>query len=132
MRWSSLEHALAIADIYFEVNPKHWIYECKEEFKHDDKRYVWTPDIVTAFNGKLYAIEVQLSNMSAKSWVRKWKAWNLYFKDAFKTAQYQQWSPSGKIMLPNFVVVTKNKKAAEGFNIQQRELTIVDSISSLI
>lgn len=131
MRWNSLDHALAIADVYFSVKSNHWFYECKEQFTFEGKKYVWAPDIITSFNGKLYAIEVQLSSMSATSWARKWKAWNLYFKESFKTAKYQQWSKSGKIMLPTFVVITKNKKAAEGFSIPQRELIVIESINKL-
>lgn len=131
MRYKSIEHALAIGEVYFTLKPKQWLYEPVERFKIDKKEYVWSPDFIMGYGSKLYAGEVQLTALSEKRWANKWLTWNLYFKEAFKTAKFQQWSSSGKVMMPNFVVITPNKKAAHGFNIPGRELKVISTITEL-
>lgn len=132
MRYSSLEHALSIAHVYFTLKPTKWLYEPKNEFKIDDKKYVWSPDIVMAHNGKLWVGEVQLTPLSAKNWSKKWNAWNLFFKDEklYSQADFQKWVKNAPIK-PHFFCITKQEKAAEGFNIKQRELKVLSNIAEL-
>lgn len=123
MTYNRINHALAVGEIYFTLQPTKWMYEPKESFEYGGQNYVLAPDFIMGFNGKLYAGELQLEPLSAKRWAKKWEPWNLFFstKPLFSKAQYQSLvkkPPS----LPRFIAITKQSKASEGFNIPQREL----------
>lgn len=130
MRYKSLEHALSIAQVYFTLQPTNWLYEPTERFKYGDKEMCWSPDCVLSHNKKVYAIEVQLTPLSKKSWEKKFNAWNIYFREEFKKAQYQSWSTSGKTIMPNFVVISKQGNV-EGLNVPGRQLQIISNIAEM-
>lgn len=130
MRYSSLEHALSIGEVYFTLKPIKWLYEPIERFKHGDKEMCWSPDCIFAHDKKVYAMEVQLTPLSKKSWEKKFNAWNVYFREEFKKAQYQSWSTSGKTILPQFVCISKQGNVT-GLSVPNRELRVIPDISHL-
>lgn len=130
MKTENIEHSLAIGDIYFSIQPTHWLFEPIIEFDYFGKKLYWDPDCIFK-KGKYYVCEVQLSALSEKKWSKKWDIYNKYFDKAFKTAPYQEWVESRKIIRPRFIAITRNKKAAEGFNIPDRELMVMESIEQL-
>lgn len=123
MKYEHVDHTLAVGDVYFTLKPTHWMFEPIETFECGGKTHIWAPDCIFVHERKLYACEVQLSNLAAGSWAKKWDVFNKYFQSAYMSADFQKWT-EGKILLPRFVAITTNKKAAEGFRVPQRELLI--------
>lgn len=132
MKYEHTDHTLAVAEIYFTLNPQHFMFEPKEKFEYGGKRLTWNPDCIFVHEKKVYVCEVQRKSLGTREWRSKWEAFNLYFESAFKEAAYQDWSDKGKAILPRFIAITDNKFAAEGFDIKQRELIVMESIEQLI
>lgn len=136
--YKSLHHALSIGDIYFALEPDHWLYEPKENFTDEfDKKFVWAPDFVCAYRGKLICGEVQLEPLSKTRWAAKWKAWNLFFGEEkyVRTAQYQAWHKKSKPIIPStYVAITSQKEenVKMGFNHpHNRQLLVVKDSAEL-
>lgn len=128
MRYNYVDHTLAVGDLFFKLQPTHWMFEPKEKFKAAGKEQVWAPDAIYVHDRKVYAIEVQLTPLSAKQWARKWSYYNAYFKEAngyFKAAAYQSWGRSGTIV-PRFIALTKQTPdtVRKGFAVPGRELMV--------
>jgi hypothetical protein len=123
MKYDRTDHALAVGDIYFTLQPDKWMYEPTEDFSCG----VWAPDCIFVHNKKVWVVEVQRSPCK---WAKKWKVFNDYFKDEFKGATFQKWGSKGTI-LPQFAVLTHLPNAQDGFNIEGRELKVITDISQL-
>lgn len=111
--YRSLHHALAIGDVYFSMEPDQWLYEPKEKFTDElGKPYVWAPDFVCAYRGKLIAGEVQMEPLTKTRWAAKWKAWNLFFgkEEYVEKAQFQAWRKGSKPVVPSTYVTITNQK----------------------
>jgi predicted transcriptional regulator len=130
MKYEHVDHTLAVGEVYFSLQPTHWMFEPIERFEYEGKGYTWAPDCIFVHNKKLYACEVQLTSLAAANWSKKWEIYNKYFAEAFKTGAFQEWA-NGKVVMPRFIAITTNKKAAEGFNIPQRELLVIKSIKEI-
>lgn len=139
MNCEHIDHTLAVGDIYFELKPYQWMYEPVERFTFNGKDYTWNPDVVFAYvnpegKKKLYCAEVQRTPLSVKQWAAKWKIYNYFFEEAYERAKFQEWRSGKDPIAPNFICITTQKGAREGFdvNIEGRELKIIDSITSLV
>lgn len=126
-----IDHALEVAEVYFTLKPFQWLYEYTQRFDGG----VWNPDIVCAYLTKenkktLIAVEVQRSPLSEAGWKNKFKIWNAYFQEAYKTAEFQQWKSKGDPIIPHIVVVS-NQKNVCGLNILGRELRVIQNITEL-
>lgn len=129
--YEHVDHALAVGEIYFTLQPNLWSYEPKEKFEYGDKKMVWAPDCIFARKGTLYCVEVQRKPLSKDEWRKKWSVFNMYFDSAYTDAEYQTWSSKpGKV--PQFIAITTQKHAAEGFSISKRELMVMESIEQLL
>jgi hypothetical protein len=127
MRYSHIEHALAIAEVYCDLQPSHFLFEPVERFEYANKTYTWAPDFVYVSNRKLYAGEVQLTPLSEKKWAKKWMIYNLYFSGThYRMSAYQKWSSKGNL-IPNIIVFTNQRTdtVKSGFDIPKRELIIM-------
>jgi hypothetical protein len=133
MKYEHVDHTLAIGDVYFTLQPSHFMFEPVERFSYPGSRKepVFNPDCIFVHQRKVYVCEVQRKDRSKKEWMAKWDTFNKFFEEAFTQAEYQKWSNKGNI-LPQFVVITTNKYAAEGFNIPHRELKVISSITELL
>lgn len=128
--YEHVDHALAVGDIYFNLMPQRWSYEPKEKFEYGGKKLVWAPDCIFAHGGTLYCAEVQRKALSREEWRKKWSIFNMYFDSAYNEAEYQEWSSKpGKV--PQFIAITTQKHAAEGFAISKRELIVIKDITEL-
>lgn len=118
MKYNHIDHSLAVGDIYFTLQPSHFMFEPIERYEHGGKKAAWAPDAVFVHGRKVYAAEVQLTPLSKKQWARKWSFYGQYFTgDHYKKASYQGWGRSGTI-IPRFVAITTQKNAATGFEVK--------------
>lgn len=134
MRFEHIDHTLAIGDVYFTLQPLRWMFEHQEKFEHEKrpKPYVWEPDFIGQFGKKIYCGEVQLKSLSKKEWEDKWSIYNMFFESAYAGAVFQEWSNKETAIKPQFMVITSQKFAAEGFNIKGRELLVVNSANEFL
>lgn len=122
---NEVSHALTLINLYFQIKPKHWLYEPVERFEHFGKEYAWAPDCIFSYQKKVYVCEVQRTRLTQKRWEKKWHAFNLYFnKDHFHSAAFQKWSKT--TILPQFLVITSQQPeiVKNGFEIKDRELIV--------
>lgn len=130
-KFEHVDHTLAIGDIYFTLKPEKFMFEPQTLFSYGGRDdLVFAPDCIFVHNKKLIVAEVQLSNLSEAGWKKKYSIYNKYFESAFKTHEYQSWSTTGKIILPQFLCVS-NQGNVCGLNIPQRELQVIKDISQL-
>jgi hypothetical protein len=135
--YKSLHHALAVGDVYFALEPERWIYEPKEKFTDGIQEYVWAPDFVCAYHGKLICGEVQLEPLTKKRWEAKWKAWNLFFEkeEYVGAAQFQAWRKKSKTIMPStYVVITgqREESVQTGFHHpHNKQLLVVKDAAEL-
>jgi hypothetical protein len=129
MNSNHTDHALAVGNIYFTLQPSHWLYEPIEKFEHNGKALTWSPDCIFAHNKKIYCCEVQLTDLSKAQYAKKWEIYNAYFQEAFKNGAFQDWSD--KTLFPRFICISRQKKATEGFSIPNRELIVIPNIADL-
>lgn len=126
MKSTEKDHALAVGNLYFHLRPVKWLYEPVEKFEHLGKPLYWQPDCILVHQKKVYVVEVQLSPLGAKRWIRKWGMFNLYFNGGhFREAAFQAWAKNP--ILPQFMVITSQQPETvkQGFNVENRELIVV-------
>lgn len=130
-KFEHMDHTLAIGDVYFTLQTDRFLFEPKSLFSfggRDD--LVFEPDFIMVHNKKLWVGEVQLSALSEKGWKKKYSIYNMYFQEAFKKAPFQQWSTTGKLILPQFVCIS-NQANVTGLDIAGRELRVIKDINEL-
>lgn len=128
---ANISHALAVADVYFKLQPFKFLYEPTHRFEHIGEDMVWEPDciLLAGEEGKefLWCVEVQLTSISKKRWKRKWENYNSFFDRSerhYHKAEFQSWFE--KKVRPEFIVITNQSAEVvkSGFNIHNRELII--------
>lgn len=128
MKYEHTEHTLAIGDIYFTLQPTHFMFEPVEHFEYHGKNYVFAPDCVFVHGKKVYVAEVQCTPLSEKQWKAKYSIYNSFFIEAFKKAKFQAWSD--KVILPQFVAVSSQGNVT-GLDVTGRELKVISNITEL-
>lgn len=128
-----IDHALAVADIYFTLKPFQWLYEPVQRFTVNGIPYVWNPDCICAYltkegKKKLAVFEVQRTPLSERQWKSKLSIYNLYFQEAYKTAAFQQWHSRSEPIIPH-VVVLSNQGNVTGLD---RDFKTITTITELI
>lgn len=138
MNTIKIQHYLGLTDCYVQLQKtgllKYFETEMREKFSYLDKERFFSPDALFIWNKGIYLLEFQIRRLSQNQWAQKWRTYNEYFNDRhFEKANWQRFG-KGKFLKPQIIVISQQNPeiVQNGFEVEGRELTIVESIHDFI